>query len=102
MKIGGMLKHLRIASQHKQKDVAEKLNISPTYLSLIEKDERKPHLKLLEEYAAILNVPLPFLILQANDDRNNFTPTQRELFEQISKLLFEFQALRCTANNETA
>ncbi len=92
--MGDVLKHLRIASRIKQKAMAEQLGISPTYLSLIENGQREPSIEILEKYAGSLNVPLAFLILQTEGDLQSLDTEQLELFEQIRRLLFDFQKLR--------
>ena len=99
-KIGNILKHLRIASRIKQKEMAKRLGISSTYLSMIENDAREPSVKLLEEYANALDVPLEFLVLQARNDLSHLDSNQQKLFEQIRKLLFDFQELKAGALDE--
>lgn len=88
--IGTILKHLRIAAKIKQKDMAARLNISSTYLSMIESNAREASVELLNKYADALGVPIEFLMLQARDPKN-FTTDQMKVFDQIRTLLFEFQ-----------
>lgn len=92
--MGSILKHLRIASRIKQKTMAEQLGISPTYLSMIENDQREPSIEILEKYAGSLDVPLAFLILQTESGHQNLNSEQLELFDQIRRLLFDFQKLK--------
>jgi len=97
--IGGILKHFRIAAKIKQKDMAVMLGISPAYLSLVENTERDVSLDILEKYADALDIPVEFLILQARDPKN-LSGEQMEIFDQIRKLLFEFQELRSDSNKK--
>lgn len=101
-KIGNVLKHLRIAARIKQKKMADQLGISPTYLSMIENGQREPSVEILEKYAASLNVPMAFLVLQSENNPPGLNSEQLELFEQIRKLLFDFQELksRSASKNE--
>lgn len=53
-------KALRISREFhrlKQKDLADRLGISPSYLSEIETGNKTPSLDLLEKYGKIFNVP---------------------------------------------
>lgn len=98
--IGGILKHFRIAAKIKQKDIAKRLGISPAYLSLVESTERDISLELLEKYANALDVPVEFLMLQAREPKN-LNGEQMEVFNQIRKLLFEFQELRSNRDKKS-
>ena len=98
--IGGILKHFRIAAGIKQKDMAGKMGISPAYLSLVESTERDISLELLEKYANALDIPVEFLMLQAREPKN-LNEKQMEKFDQIRKLLFEFQNLRSDGSKKS-
>ncbi|MCI0691612.1 helix-turn-helix domain-containing protein [candidate division KSB1 bacterium] len=88
--IGEILKHFRIAARIKQKDMAKILGISPAYLSLVENTERDSSLDILQKYANALDIPVEFLILQSREPKS-LSEKQMEVFDQIRKLLFEFQ-----------
>lgn len=49
--IGEVLKLIRTIKGYKAKDIAEKMNISPSYLSQVEKGVKKPSFEFLEKYA---------------------------------------------------
>lgn len=93
-RLGTTLKHLRIASHIKQKAMAERLGISPAYLSMIENDQREPSIEIIEKYAEILDVPVTLLTLHAENHFQDLNREQLKLFEQIRQLLFQFQKLK--------
>jgi len=47
---------LRIARDLKVKDIADQLNVTPAYINAIESGKREPSIKLISEYAKVLNV----------------------------------------------
>lgn len=91
-KIGTILKDLRKDLKIKQKDMADKLNVSPAYICLIENNEREISLELLKKYADILSIPLEFLTFQAFEP-TNLTEEQLEKFNEIKQQMLEFQNL---------
>ena len=58
MTLGNAIKIVRTASGVKQGKLAEKLNISANYLSLIENGKREPSISFLRRLAAELGVPV--------------------------------------------
>ena len=57
MTLGPVIKRLRAAGGRSQKDFAEQLEISPSYLSLIETDQREATIPLLRRMASELGIP---------------------------------------------
>jgi XRE family transcriptional regulator, fatty acid utilization regulator len=56
MTLGKRMKVLRIFHGHKQKELAAKLGVKPTLLSMFENDKRDPNLAFLREYTKALNI----------------------------------------------
>lgn len=85
--LGKIIKYFRNVNQLYMKDVAEKLNISKSSVSLLENDKRKIDDKNLEGFAVLFGVNVEdFYIIQkkANNERWSY---QRLLLE-ILKILF--------------
>jgi transcriptional regulator with XRE-family HTH domain len=67
---GEPLKLLRIMNEIKSKDLAEQLGISPSYLSLIENNKKRPTLEIVEKYAEVFKMKpssIVFLMEDFND-----------------------------------
>lgn len=58
MQIGTNIKIIRIAKNISQKQLAYSLGITTNYLSMVENNQKKPSLTLLEKLAQVLQTPL--------------------------------------------
>ena len=56
MKIGEILKKLRLLYSVSAKDLAHDINISPSYLSEIENSKKTPSLELLNKYLSLIHI----------------------------------------------
>lgn len=65
--IGEILKRTRLIYGYKASDLSIKLDISPSYLSEIENNKKKPSLDLLEKYASVFDMKVSTLILLSED-----------------------------------
>ncbi len=65
--INEALRLLRVFNDIKAKDMAKKLEISPSYLSEIEKGRKEPSLNIIKKYSAVLNTT-PSSILFFSED----------------------------------
>lgn len=99
MKIGKTLKLIRILKGLKQKELADKLGISPNYLSSVENDKREPSLSFIKLASKELDVPLSFLFLD-NIDEASMPEEQRTVYQKLKSLLIEFQSLKSNNTNE--
>ncbi len=66
------LRLIRVYHDMRQSEVAEKIGISKSYLSEIEKGTKKPTLELVEKYAGLFQVPassIMFFSENMNKDR---------------------------------
>jgi transcriptional regulator with XRE-family HTH domain len=75
-RLGGRIGALRRRSGATQEQLAERAEISVSFLSMIEGGRRLPHLSTVERIAAALGVP-PFELLrfEAADSRRSATPS---------------------------
>jgi len=68
-----------------QEDLSERAHISVSFLSMIERGERSPHLETLAKIAEALEVRLADLFLGDNDDPSGIEPMFRPLIEACKK-----------------
>lgn len=60
--IGEALRLIRVFHDLKQKQAAEKLGLSTSYLSDIERRERSPTLETIERYARVFDIPVSSIL----------------------------------------
>lgn len=102
MEIGKTLKLIRILRGLKQKELADKLGISPNYLSSVENAKREPSLSFVKLVSKELDVPVSFLFLD-NIDEESMSEEQKIIYQKLKSLLVEFQSLKANnANGEDA
>ena len=56
--IGQVMKELRLKSNFKQKDLASKLGVTASLLSMIEKGKREPNLKFIEKFCGLVKISM--------------------------------------------
>ena len=81
--LGKRIRQLRQAQPDKltQEDLAEEADISVSFLSMIERGERAPHLDTLVRLARALGVTLGELFTMADDEPKGLDPVLRPLAE---------------------
>ena len=79
---GLLIKTVRLSLGLSQGALADQLDISRSYLSLVEGGRAKPSLTLLERAAKALEVPLPLLVLRHGDSL-----VEPKIYDQLSKIL---------------
>ena len=82
----------------KQKALAEKLGISPNYLSSVENDKKEPSLSFIRLVSKELDVPVSFLFLD-NVGEEAMSEEQRAIYQKLKSLLVEFQSLKVNNTN---
>ncbi len=88
MGLGLALKYYRLKRGVRQKDLARRVGTSPAHLSLVETGRRSASIRLLEQIAAELRVPVELLLFEArHDEKNDLSPQQMELFDQAKRLM---------------
>lgn len=63
--LGEALRLIRVYHDLKQKQVAERLEISTSYLSEIEKGHKKPSLELIQRYSDVFGLPMSSIMFFA-------------------------------------
>lgn len=66
MNIGKNIKLIRTSKNISQKELAEKIGVTPNYLSMIENEAKKPSLSLIEKLAQALGTPLTMFFTEFN------------------------------------
>jgi transcriptional regulator with XRE-family HTH domain len=94
MSVGRTIKNLRNAAGLKQKDLADRLDISPNYLSLVENDKREPSVSFLRTLAREIGIPLGLLFLDIEGDIRKASPEEIALIMRIQDLVFQLQRLK--------
>lgn len=101
MNIGKTIKILRIGLQIKQRDFAEKLGVSPNYISLLENNKKEPSLSLLRKVAKALGVPVGFLFIN-EEPAPRIGKEATAIYEQLKKIVFQVQKNSNEHNSEKA
>ncbi len=94
MSVGRAVKFARVAAGVKQKDLAERLDVSPNYLSLVENDKREPSISFLRDLAGEMGIPLGVLFLNVDGDLNEVSAEERALLLRIQDLIFQIQQIK--------
>ena len=68
MNYGRAVKAIRAAKNLEQRDLAERAELDPSYISLIESNRRVPSSAALQAIAQALQTPLYLLMLLASDE----------------------------------
>ena len=98
---GTVIKKYREALHLTQKDLAEKAEITPAYLSALENDKKEPSLALLEKICRFLDLPKEVFFWEAveiNDGLKNDEKKAIDLAKVIVKHYFE----NINASSDTA
>ena len=93
MKIGKTIKIVRTLKGIRQKELAEKINISHNYLSAVENDKKEPSLVFLIKLSKFFEVPLILLLIE-NLDASSMSEKQMDLFLKFKDIVNEYQNLK--------
>ena len=96
MDYGKAIRVVRALADIPQRELARRLEVDPSLISLIESGKRKPSREFLERFATILGVPFHLLILLASGpgDSKDASP------ETLEKLALELATLLFTKGND--
>jgi len=91
--IGKRLRQLRTSAEMTQKELSQKLNLTPKMISFYEQGERVPPADILVKLADIFNVSADYLLGISDFPKyNSVSPTSEENFlcDRLEKLLAEY------------
>ena len=93
VKIGRRLKVIRSNSGLKQKDLANKLEIPPSLLSMYEQGKREPSIIFLAKFAKHFNINLSQLFAFIDDEKNKSSeePTVISLLTEMKSILVSLE-----------
>lgn len=92
--IGKTVKFLRMAKGLTQGEVAQELDVTANYISLVENNKREPSLSFLKNLSNLLDVPVGLFFLDSDMSRKDITPQERALLVRIRDLMFQIEMLR--------
>ena len=85
--IGEVLRLIRVIEGIKANDMAKKLGISPSYLSLIENEKKRPSVELIEKFAGVIGVR-PSQVMFFYEELNNPETTNSNILPKMTRPLF--------------
>lgn len=93
--IGNRIKLIRTASGYKQKDVAEKLGVQASLLSMYELGRREPSLLFLKRFCNLFKITLSqFFIFEENSARNK---ENKNAINTLNNLLAELEKFQLSS-----
>lgn len=87
MNYGRAIRIVRTAYDLSQAELADRLSIGASHLSLIEAGKRQPSLNVLEEISTVLHVPPHLLTLLASDPPDLEDPKNGEQIADLARSL---------------
>ncbi len=96
MKIGHVLKLVRTTRGNAQKEMADLLDISQNYLSLIEANRKDPSAEMIAKFAKQLNISKEALIFVSSEVPEELDNKGKKDFQRLQKnilslILFEYR-----------
>ncbi|MBT1687396.1 helix-turn-helix domain-containing protein [Dawidia soli] len=96
MDLGKQIQSLRKSKSLTQEDFARECEITQTYLSQIENNQKEPTISVLKKISSVLKVPLPILFYLSIEE-GDVAPEKREAFSllepSIKSLILGFFAV---------
>ena len=91
MDLGGTIKQFRKLKGLTQAQLAEKVDMSVSHISLIEQNKREPSITAAESIASALDMPLSVLVFLATE-KAYITELDTEHVEALSKNIMQLMA----------
>ncbi len=92
-KIGNRIKSLRIQSNMTQKDLAQKIGLTPKMISFYERSERIPPMDIIIKFVDIFNVSSDYLLGLTNSLESHEIVYGEQLTDDEKKLINTYRAL---------
>jgi transcriptional regulator with XRE-family HTH domain len=90
--LGTRLKMIRIYSEIKQKDLADKLNVPASLLSLYEQGKREPSITFLNTFCEHFDMSLSQLFAyQTSEEKDNKNSQYQNIINSLQKFLSEVE-----------
>jgi len=86
MELGQALARAREKRGMTQRELAERANVSKTYLSQIENGKKEPLISTLRAIAAAIDVPLPVLLFLSMSELD-VSPAKRDAYRMLAPSL---------------
>ena len=94
LNVGQNIKLFRENLGFKQKDLAEQLDVSVNYLSLLEHNKREPSMAFLKKISKAMKVPITFFFIEAIQDDVKVNPDLRRAVSKLRDLAVEMEKLK--------
>jgi transcriptional regulator with XRE-family HTH domain len=89
MNIGESIRLIRQIAQLTQQEMADRLNITSNYLSLVENGKSTPGLQLLKRIEENFDVPASFVLWNAHFVARNSDPEMSERYRRLGEQMTE-------------
>lgn len=100
MDVGKVIKNIRKSKGFNQTQLANNIDITQSYLSLIEKNKKEPNLSTLKKISNILEVPLPIIFFMSLEE-SDIPERKKEAYELIFPSVNSFiKSLFCSDNDK--
>lgn len=86
--LGNVLKLIRIAQEMSTKDLADKMDVSSTYISEVEANNKRPSLEMLSKYSEALGISRS-TILYFDEEGEKIGYNYQQLLYTILKKIIE-------------
>jgi len=83
MDLGMKIKQIRKQKGLTQSSFASLCNITQTYLSQIENNQKEPNMSTLKRISEVLEIPLPILFFLSMDEED-VSPEKRDAFKLVN------------------
>lgn len=91
--VGQLVKIGRLNKKLSQEEVADKLEVSKNYISLIENDKKDPSINFIKGISRLLEIPPILLMWEKIDIPKGKTESEKKIISQLEKMLEEAQRL---------
>ncbi len=95
------LRMIRVFHDVSQKDLAQRLQISPSHLSEVESNKKRPTLDLLDRYAAEFKIPVSSIMF-FSEEMQNGSRADRVRVGISEKVLALLKFIAARANKDAA
>jgi len=87
MQLGSAIRQIRKKRNISQKEFAQLIDKTPSYLSLIETNQKTPSMELLRNISKSLQIPFYYLLFKSIDVENEVPKHKQDTYKHISPFL---------------